>query len=111
MTIAGTLENAFELRRQSGGAVVELSASIIPGSPTAVLLTFTSGPVEFGSLADGRYNLKVFAGPVSNNYGSLDGEETYVSAMRKLAETCQEVIDGYVVEHVLRPLQQAIAIS
>ena len=29
----------------------------------------------------------------------------------KLADICQEIIDGYVVEQVLRPLQQAIAIS
>ena len=40
-----------------------------------------------------------------------DGDETYVTAMKKLADICQEVIDGYVVENVLRPLQQAIAIS
>jgi hypothetical protein len=30
--------------------------------------------------------------------------------MNKLAETCRDVIDNYVVENVLRPLQQAIAI-
>jgi hypothetical protein len=47
----------------------------------------------------------------ARRYGSLDGEETYVSAMRKLADICQEIVDGYVVENVLRPLQQAIAIS
>jgi hypothetical protein len=47
----------------------------------------------------------------ARRYGSLDGEETYVSAMGKLADICREVIDGYVVENVLRPLQQAIAIS
>lgn len=47
----------------------------------------------------------------ARRYGSLDGEENYVSAMRKLAEICREVVDTYVVENVLRPLQQAIAIS
>jgi len=47
----------------------------------------------------------------ARRYGSLDGEETYVSAMRKLADICHEVVDGYVVENVLRPLQHAIAIS
>lgn len=46
----------------------------------------------------------------ARRYGSLDGDETYVAAMRKLAEICQEVVEGYVVENVLRPLQQAIAI-
>src|SRR5437899_12965959 len=47
----------------------------------------------------------------ARRYGSLDGEETYISAMKKLADICREIIDGYVVENVLRPLQQAIAIS
>jgi hypothetical protein len=47
----------------------------------------------------------------ARRYGSLDGEETYVSAMKKLSDICREVVDGYIVENVLRPLQQAIAIS
>lgn len=47
----------------------------------------------------------------ARRYGSLDGGETYVTAMNRLAEICQEIVDGYVVENVLRPLQQAIAIS
>jgi hypothetical protein len=44
-------------------------------------------------------------------YGSLDQGETFVSAMERLAETCQEIVDNYLVDNVLRPLQQAIAIS
>lgn len=44
-------------------------------------------------------------------YGSLDQGETFVSAMERLAETCQEIVDHYLVDNVLRPLQQAIAIS
>jgi len=47
----------------------------------------------------------------ARRYGSLEGGETYVSAMNKLAEICHEIVDGYVVENVLRPLQQTIAIS
>jgi hypothetical protein len=47
----------------------------------------------------------------ARRYGSLEGDETFITAMKKLADTCREVIDGYVVENVLRPLQQAIAIS
>ena len=47
----------------------------------------------------------------ARRYGSLDGGETYVSAMTRLGEICQEIIDGYVVENVLRPLQQTIAIN
>jgi hypothetical protein len=47
----------------------------------------------------------------ARRYGSLDNGETFVSAMNRLAEICHEIVDGYVVEHVLRPLQQTIAIS
>ena len=44
-------------------------------------------------------------------YGSLDAGETYVTAFRRLSELCIELVDGYVVDSVLRPLQQAIAIK
>ena len=47
----------------------------------------------------------------ARRYGSLDADESYVSAMDRLASLCQEVVDEYVVEHVLQPLQQAIAIK
>lgn len=47
----------------------------------------------------------------TRRYGSLDPGETYVSAMRRLAETCLELVDGYIAESVLRPLQQAIAMK
>jgi hypothetical protein len=43
-------------------------------------------------------------------YGALDNGETFVTSMRRLADLCRELIDSYVVENVLRPLQQAIAI-
>ena len=44
-------------------------------------------------------------------YGSLDPGQTYVTAMRQLAEICQDLIDTYLVDSVLQPLQQAIAIK
>ena len=46
----------------------------------------------------------------ARRYGSLDPGETFVSAMQRLASICTELVDSYVVENVLRPLQQAIAI-
>lgn len=46
----------------------------------------------------------------ARRYGSLDPGETFVSALRQLAALCTELVDGYVVENVLKPLQQAIAI-
>ena len=43
-------------------------------------------------------------------YGSLESGETFVSTFNRLAGICQEIIDTYVVENVLQPLQQTIAI-
>ncbi|MBX7105905.1 MAG: hypothetical protein K1X57_17610 [Gemmataceae bacterium] len=62
---------AFQLRRLSDNAIVALNAAVTSGPTTAVTLTFTGGPLEFGSLADGRYELTVFATQVAG--GSLDG--------------------------------------
>ena len=46
----------------------------------------------------------------ARRYGSLDPGETYVSAMRRLAGICTELVDSYVVDSILKPLQQAIEI-
>jgi hypothetical protein len=46
----------------------------------------------------------------ARRYGSLDVGETYVSAMDRLSQICQEIVDNHVIEHVLQPLQQTIAI-
>ena len=42
-------------------------------------------------------------------YGSLDPDESFVDVMQRLSETCREITDNYLVDNVLRPLQQAIA--
>ncbi len=47
----------------------------------------------------------------ARRYGSLDPGETYVGAMERLTEICRETVDNYVIDNVLRPLQQAIAIK
>jgi len=47
----------------------------------------------------------------ARRYGSLDIGETFHSAMNRLAEIAQEIVDNYIVENVLRPLQQTIAIK
>ena len=47
----------------------------------------------------------------TRRYGSLDPGETYVDAMRQLSERCLELIDEFVIDNVLRPLQRAIAIK
>ena len=47
----------------------------------------------------------------ARRYGSLDPGETYVQAMLRLTEICRELVENYVIDNVLRPLQQAIAIK
>jgi hypothetical protein len=65
---------AFQLTRQADSAGVNLSASVDnSGMVTVVTLTFTGGAVNYSSLADGRYTLRVLASMVSNANGSLDG--------------------------------------
>jgi hypothetical protein len=44
-------------------------------------------------------------------FGSLEVGESYVSTCRQLQEICFRVLDGYVVDNILVPLQQAISIS
>jgi hypothetical protein len=64
--------DAFGLRRTGDGAVVSLSASVVNDAATRVTLTFSGGPVEFGSLADGRYTLTASAAAL-NLDGNGDG--------------------------------------
>lgn len=66
-SLPGSPADGFQLKRLSDNAVVSLAASV---SSNTVTLTFTGGPVEFGSLADGRYALTVLASHISN----LDGD-------------------------------------
>ncbi len=46
----------------------------------------------------------------ARRYGSLDPGETYVSALQQLSNLCTELVDSYLVDNILKPLQQAIAI-
>lgn len=72
VTFSGAAANAFTLTRQSDGAVVGFTATVDnSGSATVVTLNGFTGPVEFGSLADGRYTLTVLASQVAG--GNFDG--------------------------------------
>jgi hypothetical protein len=44
-------------------------------------------------------------------YGSLNPGDTYVAAMERMTELCQELVNNYVVDSVLLPLQRTIAIK
>ncbi|MBX7103986.1 MAG: hypothetical protein K1X57_07885 [Gemmataceae bacterium] len=76
VTLPSSPSDAFDLVRQSDGKHPPLNATVDnSGSGTIVTLTFLPGDaVEFGSLADGRYNLTVFDTLVSNVNGILDGD-------------------------------------
>ncbi len=47
----------------------------------------------------------------ARQYGSLDPDTTYVQAVDHLAKVCRDVVDNYVAESVLRPLQRTIALK
>lgn len=47
----------------------------------------------------------------ARRYGSLDTGDSFISAAARLGEICQDLVDGYVLDNVLRPLQQKIAMG
>jgi len=69
VTLPANPADAFLLKRQWDNAAVGLAAAV---AGNAVTLTFTGGPLDFGSLADGRYTLTVSAAQV--NGGNFDGD-------------------------------------
>jgi hypothetical protein len=86
VTQSGSLASAFQLSRQSDNAAVTLTGFDtgfwnnqfksfgIPGiQPNFAYLTFAGGPVESGSLADGRYTLTINATQIGSAFGQLDG--------------------------------------
>ena len=44
-------------------------------------------------------------------FGSLSADETYLSTMNTLRRHCEEIINNHVIENILVPLQQTIAIK
>jgi hypothetical protein len=44
-------------------------------------------------------------------YGGLEAGESFSQAMQRLTKTCQELVDNYMVDGILRPLQETIAIK
>lgn len=47
----------------------------------------------------------------ARRYGSLEQGETFVAVLEHLTTVCRDMIDGYLIDNILRPLQQAIAIK
>ncbi len=44
-------------------------------------------------------------------YGSLDENQTFVSTLENLQHHGTEILDGYVIQHVLQPLREAISLK
>ncbi|HBU36596.1 MAG TPA: hypothetical protein DEB70_02210 [Planctomycetaceae bacterium] len=63
--------------------------------------------VRTGEFAEEQLSVYVTA----RQYGSLEGGETYVDTVERLAQLGQEVIENCVVEQVLRPLARTIALK
>lgn len=47
----------------------------------------------------------------ARQYGSLQSGETFGDTLRRLHDVCRDLLDNYVVEHVLQPLQSTIALK
>ena len=58
--------------------------------------------VRTGEFSEEQLSVYVTA----RQYGSLDASVTYVEVMDRLAKLAREVVDGYVVDQILRPLAQ-----
>ena len=47
----------------------------------------------------------------ARQYGSLGPDTTFVTALDQLAKVCHEMVDAFVIDNVLRPLQRTIALK
>ncbi len=47
----------------------------------------------------------------ARQYGSLAAENSFKETMQRLAQVCHDMLDNYVIENVLRPLAQTIALK
>jgi Repeat of unknown function (DUF5650) len=74
VSFSGLPASAFTLTNQKTNTTVVLAASVNNSGPgTVVTLTFTGGPVDGVSLADGRYTLMALAAQIPNLDGNGDG--------------------------------------
>ena len=46
----------------------------------------------------------------ARQYGSLSPDMSFVDSLENLTRVCREMVDGYLIENVLRPLARAIAL-
>lgn len=109
--VAPALERLLEL---PGGSVINyepsLTLSLDEGCRRQVRVSIENRTNAF-QIRTGEYpeeQLSVYV--TARQYGSLNPDETFVQTVDELARLCQDVVDNYVVESVLRPLQRTIAL-
>jgi hypothetical protein len=97
-----------------GGSVINfepsLTLSLDEGCRTQVRLSVENRTNAY-QIRTGEYpeeQLSVYV--TARQYGSLEPDQTFVQVVDHLSRVCQEVIDQYVAESVLRPLQRTIAL-
>jgi hypothetical protein len=97
-----------------GGGVINfepsLTLSLEEGCRTQVRVSVENRTNAY-QIRTGEYpeeQLSVYV--TARQYGSLEPDRTYVQVVDHLAKVCQEVVDQYVTESVLRPLQRTIAL-
>jgi hypothetical protein len=61
--------------------------------------------VRSGTYPDEQISVYVTA----RRYGSLEASESFIDVMRQLDAICMDIVENYVVERVLLPLQQTIS--
>jgi hypothetical protein len=110
------LPPAFERLAEMPGAAVlayepVLQLALEADCRTQVRVNFetrtTAYHVRTGEFPEEQLSVYVTA----RRYGSLEPGETYVSTMHKLAQACMDVVDSYVVDNVLTPLKNTIALK
>ena len=47
----------------------------------------------------------------ARQYGSLAADQTFVDTLDRLCKVCDDAIENYVIEQVLRPLGRAISLQ
>ncbi len=101
ITLPATPASAFQLKRNSDNAVVNLSASV---SGNIVTLSFASGAVNGNSLADGRYTLTAIASQINEGYFDGNGDGAFGDNYVVVGNTVNQLFrlfgdnngDGYV---------------
>jgi len=107
---------AFERLAELPGATVlayepALQLALDADCRTQVRLNFETRTSAY-HVRTGEYpedQLSVYV--TARRYGSLDPGETFVSTMEKLAQAACDIIDNYVIDNVLKPLQHTIALK